>query len=372
MIIEILKDAILQNIGSLKSAPKNWHKRNCPLCHTQGHGRDTRNRFGIQFNPNSIAVHCFNCGFSAGCAEGKDLSKSFKFFLQQINIDQKFIQQIEFEIFRERNKLTSITEGAVTEEDKESKFRKLFQKWQKIDLPEGSLPITEWLEHGLDDPHFLQVVEYAISRKIYDLDKFYWCPQKAQNLRHRLIIPYFYKKNIVGFTARLSYDTDDKSIPKYFQQVPLDFVYNLDNQQDWSRKYCIVNEGVLDAWSVDGISTLGEISQAQIDVINRLQKTVIACPDRDLKGAEFIEAAIANNWGVAFPEWERGIKDAAKASEKYGRLLTTHSIISSVVYGELNIRNHWKLKLRISSEAEKKNKKVSELEQALRNRIYGK
>jgi len=37
------------------------------------------------------------------------------------------------------------------------------------------------------------------------------------------------------------------------------------------------------------------------------------------------------------------IKDAAKASEVYGRLLTTHSIISSAVSGKDKIKLKWEI-----------------------------
>lgn len=342
MILDLLKDAILQNLGVLKSAPKGWHKRNCMLCHTQGHGKDTRNRFGIQFNPQSIACNCFNCGFSAGYTTGKELSKAMKFFLRQIHVSEEFIKTIEFEIFKEKNKIEILREGQ-TPEDLESRVKKMFQQWKPMELPPDSLKITEWLEHGLDDPKFLKVVNYAMDRHIYDLDQFYWCPDRAHNLNQRLLIPYYYRRNIVGFTSRLCYDTEDKAIPKYYQQCPLDFVYNLDSQQGWSRKYVLVNEGVLDAWSVDGISTMGEIGQAKVDIINRLQKQVIVCPDRDKKGSDLVEAAIQNNWSVAFPKWPAGIKDAAQASEVYGRLLTTHSIISTAVSGKEKIQLTWNI-----------------------------
>ncbi|HEY6435702.1 MAG TPA: hypothetical protein VIY47_03865, partial [Ignavibacteriaceae bacterium] len=270
MILDILKTAIQQNIGSLKQAPKGWNKRNCMLCHTQGHGKDTRNRFGIQYNPQSIAVNCFNCGFSAGYTEGNELSKGMKFFLRQINVSNEFIKQIEFEIFRQKNNIKEVRVG-VKEIDIETKLKSLFRQWKTIELPKDSFKITELLELGFDDPNFLKVVNYAMSRHIYDLDEFYWSPEHEYNLHQRLIIPYYYKHNIVGFTSRLCYDTDDKAIPKYYQQCPADFVYNLDKYSGWSRKYALVNEGVLDAWFIDGISTVGsEIGQEKVDIINRL------------------------------------------------------------------------------------------------------
>ena len=340
MIIDIIKDAILQNIGVLKQAPKGWHKRHCMLCQTQGHGKDTRNRFGIQFNPQSIALNCFNCGFSAGYTEGKELSKAMKFFLRQIHVGDDFIKQVEFELFKQKNQIHEVRDGD-SEVNIEGRLKSLFQKWKTVELPPDSLRISEWLSNGLTDPHFLKVVNYAIDRHIYNLDQFYWSPGREHNLRQRLIIPYYYRRNIVGFTSRLCYDTPDKSIPKYYQQCPTDFVYNLDHQQGWLRKYVLVNEGVLDAWSVDGISILGEIGQSKIDIINRLQKQIIVCPDRDKKGWDLVKVAIDNNWAVAFPKWPQHIKDAAKASEIYGRLLTTHSIISTAVLGKEKIQLTW-------------------------------
>lgn len=342
MLIDLIKDSIIQNIGPLRPAPKGFQKRNCPLCHTQGHGKDTRNRFGIQFNPQSIITNCFNCGFSATYTEDRELSKSFKFFLKQINVSNEFIKHIEFEIFKQKNKIQEFRDGYVSTKINDKIFS-VFQKWKTSNLPKNSLRITEWLEHELDDPNFLNVVNYAIGRGIYDLENFYWSPEKVHNLNQRLIIPYYYNNNIVGFTSRLFYNTDDKSIPKYYQQSPSDFIYNLDLHQDRSYKYILVNEGVLDAWCVNGISVLGEVGQTKIDIINRLQKDIIVCPDRDKKGGDLVEIAIKNSWAVSFPQWDIDIKDAAQASQKYGRLLTTHSIISSAVTNKEKIQLLWNI-----------------------------
>jgi hypothetical protein len=339
MILEILKDAILQNIGPLKQAPKGWHKRHCMLCHTRGHGKDTRNRLGVQFKSNTIKANCFNCGFSASYTEGKELSKSFKFLLKNLGISERFVEEIEFEIFKNINQIEAIREGEENApKDKETKIRSLFDKWHPMELPKDSLPITQWLEYGLDDPDFLKVVEYALGRRIFDLDRFFWSPDKFLQINQRLIIPYYHKNKIVGFTARLSYYTDGKEIPKYYQQCPEDFVYNLDHQQNWNRKFVILNEGVLDGYVTDGISSLGELGQTKIDIINRLQKKIIVCPDRDNKGTELVEAAIENNWAVAFPKWDTNIKDSAQAAEKYGRLLTIHSILSTAIEGKDDIK----------------------------------
>ena len=343
MIIDTIKDAILSNIGPLRTAPRNWHKRNCMLCNTTGHGIDKRSRFGIQFNHDNIIMHCFNCGFKAVYTEGQHLSSSFKTFLRSISIQEDFIKVLEFELFKQKNNIIILKDGDEKNTDKESKLKTLFDFWKPVDLPIDSQPITTWLEMGLDDADFMQVVHYAINRKIFNLDKFYWSPIKQNNLNHRLIIPYYYKHKIVGFTSRISYDVDLKGVPKYFQHLPTNFVYNLDNQYNPDRKYVIVNEGVLDAWNTGGVATLGAINQTKIDIINRLQRSVIVSPDRDLKGFGLVQAAIDNNWSVSFPNWESGIKDASAASAKYGKLLTLQSIITSAVSGKDKIKIRWKI-----------------------------
>lgn len=345
MYIDALKNAILQNIGHLKPSSNGWLKRCCMLCHTQGHGKDTRNRFGIQFNPESIAVNCFNCGFSAAHFFGKPLSKSFKFFLKNINIDDDFIKHLEFEIFKISNKISIFREGD-EENSLKSQFAyvSIFDKWAPVKLPKDSMPLSFWIDNNLTDPDFLKVLDYSKKRKILEFDNFYWSPIKEHNIYHRLIIPYYYQKQIVGFTSRLCYDLSDKRIPKYYQKCPHDFVYNLDNQQPWARKTVIVTEGVLDAWTVDGVAVLGEVSQTKIDIINRLQKRVIVCPDRDKKGSDLVDIALNNGWAVCNPKWETGIKDAAQAAEKYGRLLTLHSILTSAIDDKMKIKLEWKLK----------------------------
>lgn len=339
MIFNILKDLILSNVGKLKTASKGWQSRNCMLCVARGHSRDTRGRFGLKFENNGITCNCFNCGYSAHWDEGADLSASFKFLLRNIGADDMLIKSLEFEIYKQRHSLENT--ASTTSTNKESKIRNLFNKWPKKSLPDDTLSITTWLESGCTDTDLLQVAEYALSRKITTLDEFYWCPDKKNHLNKRLIIPYYYKETIVGFTARYVVDTSDKTIPKYYQSCPPDFVYNIDSQDDWNRKYLIVTEGVLDAWAVDGVGTLGEINQEKVDIIRRLQKDVIVCPDRDRSGKHLVDAAIANGWAVSFPRWDVDIKDAAKASERYGRLLTVQSIVMSSISNKDRIQLQW-------------------------------
>ena len=116
-------------------------------------------------------------------------------------------------------------------------------------------------------------------------------------------------------------------------------MFNIDRFVDSDRDFVIVVEGVFDAIQVDGISVLGNIvTPEQAHLIDKLNKRVILCPDRDNAGKELIEQAVELGWEVSFPPWKDDIKDAADAVEQYGRLLTVKSIVDFATNNKIKIR----------------------------------
>lgn len=335
MIQDLLADLIHQHVGILKKTRKGWHQRNCMVCHTRGESPDTRGRFGIRFEPTGkIAVHCFNCSFKATFIPGSTLSKNFKTFMKEIGISSHDIQKLDFELFREKHDVESkdiALKGLVT------------KKWVDHPLPEGSLSLLEWLKHDCNDKDFLRAVNYALSRGFTDLQHVYWTPEKWKLFNKRLILPFRYKNKTVGFTGRFVGTPPSKDMPKYLNVMPDDYLYNLDPQYAYDRKYLIICEGVFDAYFMDGISPSGNtLNDDQVRLIRSLGKEVIVCPDKDRQGGTLVQTAIDNDWGVAFPEWEPGIKDASGAVEKYGRILTLKSIIDSTETNPTTIQLKWK------------------------------
>jgi len=81
-----------------------------------------------------------------------------------------------------------------------------------------------------------------------------------------------------------------------------------------------------------------EINDSQAQVIETLDRDIIVVPDRDKAGQAMVNAALNYGWGVAFPEWETGIKDTADAVAKYGNLFTMRSILNSVQTNKLKIQ----------------------------------
>jgi DNA primase len=173
------------------------------------------------------------------------------------------------------------------------------------------------------------------KRQLYLEDyEFYWSP--ATGFRNRLIIPFRNEGKIVGYTARA---VNDESRSKYLSDQQPGYVFNVDNQRDWRRKFCVIVEGPVDAIYLDGVALLGsEIKDQQSMLINHLNKTNIVVPDRDSSGEKLIEQAIENEWMVSMPSWDEDVNDPGDAVLKYGRLYTLHSIVSEAESSPLKIR----------------------------------
>jgi hypothetical protein len=188
------------------------------LCHLRGHGRDTRGRFGIKFDNDSISANCFNCGFGCHWSEGEMLSTSFKFLLTSVGADENLLKSIEFEIYRNKHNLNSSTPEDIA--NREAKYRSLFTKWSSKELPTNSLPLVTWLEAGCDDTNLLTVADYTVSRGIYNLNNLYWCPEEKHEMNKRLIVPYYYKGRLVGIPQGTRYICRIKLYLNIFKYAP--------------------------------------------------------------------------------------------------------------------------------------------------------
>lgn len=320
---EKLEDIIRGSVVGLKPIPSGWHKANCPVCTHRGHGADRRERFGVIYQPDGFGMNCFNCGFSARWQEGQELSRDVREFLYAVGVPGNDIDALAFEAYVNRHSIQGVTHRAL--KGNPQKY------WISADLPPDTLTVAQWLEHGCEDPDFLAVAEYALSRGVDDFSRVAWSPDRAHFMSKRLLVPFTWQGKTVGFTGRMTGEQANRQ-NRYYHEIPKHFVYNLDNQRDYTRKYTIVTEGVLDALLTDGVALLhNKVSPEQAHIINTLHTEKVVCPDRDSQGEGLVRAAIENGWAVSFPPWERGIKDAGDAVKRYGRVFTTYSIMKSVV-----------------------------------------
>ena len=162
-----------------------------------------------------------------------------------------------------------------------------------------------------------------------------WSPSTDHGLNRRLIVPYTWQGNVIGYTAR---SASPNSKLKYFNQVDSDYVFNIDAQTP-ERKFVIVVEGPLDAVAVDGVAVLtNEVSENKAEIVESLGRQVIVVPDRDRSGKRLLEQAVEFGWSVSFPLWEPDVKDCAEAHRRYGKLYTLRSILADVETSSLKIK----------------------------------
>lgn len=318
--MSIVKDTLVTFLPpKRKTTPSGWISFNAPCCHHNGTSADTRGRGGLISNGDGgLSFHCFNCGFKASWQPGRNLSHKLRKLFQWLGAPDDIINKLALDIIR-------LNEDVVN-------FKPMLElpTFKNVDLP----PSAKIIDENTEDENCKKVISYMKSRCLHiDDTKFYWSPELGY--RDRLIIPFFYNNNIVGWTARTV--TDNKK-PKYLSEQQPGFVYNLD-EQGFNKSFVVVCEGPLDAIHIDGVALLGsEVKDQQALLINSLNKNVILVPDKDKAGSKLIEQAIDYNWSVSLPNWDNDINDIGDCVQKYGRLYTLYSIVSAAESSKLKIQ----------------------------------
>lgn len=326
-----------------RRSQSGWQSFNAVCCQHNGESYDTRGRGGVIVNPDGgVSYSCFNCKFKTSYTPGRTLSFKFRKLLRWLGGDTNEIQRLVVEALRVKD-LVKPEEIKEPEEDIVFEARKLPAEardfWALAEF-------YKLADYDNCPQLFIDTVNYVTGRKIncgkYD---FYWTPEVEYKLNHRVIIPFKYKGETVGYTARAIVDGIK---PKYHSEYPSQFVFNLDNQRP-ENKFVIVVEGPFDAMAIDGVSVqTNQISEQQAELIEQLGKEVIFVPDFDKHetkagkqvwpGYSAVEQAIEYGWTVSFPVWHKECKDVAAAVEKYGKLFVLKSILAGKESNSLKIK----------------------------------
>ena len=318
--MSIVSDTITAHLpGKRKTTPSGWTSFNAPCCQHNGNSADTRGRGGLISEGDTVSYHCFNCGYKASWQPGRPVSNKLRKLLQWLNCTDDTITRLTFDVMR-------LNEGVEVAERKIE-----LPTFETVPLPPDAVKIADITEFN---KFSIAIVEYMAARNLnLDDTEYYWSPSLAY--RDRLIIPFYYEKRIVGWTARTI--TADKK-PKYLTETQPGFVYGLDDQ-GYNKVFAILCEGQVDAIHVEGCALGGsEINDAQALLINKLNKDIVVVPDRDRAGSKLVEQAIERGWGVSLPEWPQDVNDIGDSVDKDGRLYTLYSIASAAETSPLKIR----------------------------------
>ena len=329
--MNLIQSTILTSLpAGKKKTPSGWTSFNAPCCIHNGESADKRKRGGIMTTADgTLSYHCFNCGYKASYVIGRRLTAKMRQLMGWLGIADDTIRKLAIEAMRH--------------EELDIKYeKKKFVNFQKKTLPKNSHRLEVWLEKyvakDLTAPQYEKidgVLNYLKQRGIdpswYD---FMYSPDMNFDFNKRLLIPFYWRGDVVGYTGRIFVQSDKA---KYFTNVQPGYVFNMDAQH-WNRKFVIVTEGPFDAITVSGVSILGsEINQTQKDLINGLNRQVIVVPDRDASGQKLVDQAIEFGWSVAFPKWPDDVTDVADAVSKYGRSFVIQSILKTTETTKLKI-----------------------------------
>ena len=335
-MLTTIQDAVRQLLpAKRKTNSGGWTSFNAVCCDHNGESRDTRGRGGFAFNPDgSTSYHCFNCNFKASYQPGRHLTYKFRKLLTWMGASENEVKRLVIDAIRIKD-LVAPEKLIEVEETEPINFkpRPLPEQAQTL---QALHTFYELSNNNTSVPReFHDAVIYSANRNI-DLVKYdcYWTPEQSYNLHKRLIIPFTWRGQIIGYTARAVYD-DVK--PKYFNSHEPNYVFNVDKQSA-TGKFVIVVEGPIDAMTIDGVAILGnECHEQQADIIDSLGREVVVVPDSDRAGTNLVDAALEYGWSVSFPIWQDTCKDIAEAVVKYGKLFVLKSILAAKETSKLRI-----------------------------------
>ena len=313
-LVEKVHRLLLDNLPvSTSKTPSGWNTMNCPMC------SDKRKRGGLITTGARISYNCFNCGFTTGWAPNPALGKKYKDLATTLGATNEDIHKVQVELLK-------YSEDLETEEFTDYVYN--LQKFETVELPKD-FSVVE----SLKEDHPIKI--YAKERGLLGLYPLLYFNESLY--KQRLVVPFTYNNEIVGWTAR-HINPPTKQTPKYLHKMQPGYVFNIDRFADSKRKIVIVTEGVFDAILIDGLAIQGNsVGAEQAHLIEKLGKRVILCPDRDSAGKELILQAAELGWEVSFPPWHVDCKDAADAVQRYGRLATVSSIIKHATDNKLKI-----------------------------------
>lgn len=338
-MLHSIQDAVKLLLPSRRktNATSGWISFNAPCCVHNGETADTRGRGGMVFNPDGgTSYHCFNCNFKASYIPGRHLTYKFRKLLSWLGADEGTVKRLVIDAIRIKD-LVEPEKLVEAEESEPINFK-------PRPLPDEAKSITElaaWfaVDNGRSVPEeYLRAIGYVDSRSInWDRYDFMWTPETQYNLHRRVIVPFTWHGQIIGYSARAF---DDQVKPKYHSSYEPNYVFNVDQQRP-NSKFVIVCEGPFDAMAVDGVAILSnECSEQQADIVDSLTREVIVVPDADRAGAKLVDQAVEYGWSVSFPIWQKDCKDINDAVVKYGKLFVIKSILEGKQSNKLKIELH--------------------------------
>lgn len=302
-----------------------WFPVLCKVC--SDHGRKGP-RAAFKFDVQSIGYHCFNCGHAAkfNPLENKRMPKKMQIVLEAFDIPKDEWQPIIFEALKHRDKTIQPSE--------------IIQKNTSIEPMEIPLPKHFYLlsDAGPEDKWAEIATDYLETDRNIDpcnypfmLSSRKYGEKGIDTWWGRLIIPVYKGDKLIYYQGRSLYTTDKKYESP---STPRDRVlFGFDKLFEQTDAPLYVVEGIFDAMSIGGVALLGnELSQAQIEWLNRSKRKKVYIPDRFGNGRRVALECLQQGWQVSTPD-VGSVKDMNEAVKKYGLVYVMKTIAENICDG---------------------------------------
>ena len=195
----------------MEAYTSGWISGNCPMCSKRGHNPDKRGRGGIRFEDDHFQYNCFNCGFKTGWSDGRRIGGKLQELLT--TFEQTLdIQRVNLELLREEE--AGDIAGQYIEKPKRTKNT---NRLVHCTTPQTVIELENIPIDDLDKKQLEQLALACTYTMKRGMDMNIGIGQPHMHFANRIILPFYYKGNIVGYTARWCPNTDD-AMPQVLQQ----------------------------------------------------------------------------------------------------------------------------------------------------------
>lgn len=315
---------VIRQFVQLPSHPNShgWYSVVCKVCND--HNKKGP-RAGFHFDGPSVGYNCFNCGHTAAYdpSTRKPPSKEMVEVLNAFNIPETEWKKAGFDALI-KNYQTVIRRYLLPQEPPE------------ISLPLYFYPLTD----DKEDDWCQYSIEYLTNRKINWQEYPFYCVKKMDHPDNkrwygRLIIPFFKDGRLIFYQGR---DLTDLHKRKYLSlNSPRDnILYGYEYIDMPTSDPLFVVEGWFDAYSINGVATLGNrLTQQQISWLNRSNRPKVIIPDRYGDGHLLAKQAIDLGWSISTLDRNDDCKDINESIIKRGKLYTMTTIMNNIISGNL-------------------------------------
>ncbi len=213
-MISFLEDLEIDYVTEGKNVSQGWINIQCPFC------PDPSEHLG--FDPNTGKLSCWRCG-------GKNLFDLLQEITNTNNISEYWKLITKYQV----------------EGEPETEYRKREKKERKeeIEMPCGAYqPNQIW--HDKKDKYAIYLKSRNFDPEDIKREWNIWVGGHVGDYKFRIIIPVYYKHNLVSYVAR---DVTNKQEPKYLNMPGgniKDYLYGYDHCGD----EVLITEGITDCW----------------------------------------------------------------------------------------------------------------------------